>query len=162
MATASSMGNDGRVEGRLRVPALVPLFNRVAKRAASAGLMGPNVLLTVPGRSSGLPRSTPVALVKVGERRWIIGTFGAVNWVHNLRASGEATITAKGKPERIRAVELSPTEGAQFFREVLAPYVRRLAVGRLLLGVLGAADILTDPDGAARRRPVFELKPIAR
>jgi hypothetical protein len=70
-----------------------------------------------------------VALVEVGERRWVIGTFGDVNWVRNLRAAGEATITIKRRAAPVKAVELSPTEGAIFFKEVLGPYVRRLPLG---------------------------------
>jgi deazaflavin-dependent oxidoreductase (nitroreductase family) len=135
------------------------LFNPVARRFVAAGLAGPNVLLTVRGRKSGVPRTTPVALVEIGGRRWIIGTFGDVNWVRNLRAAGEATVTIKGRIEAVQAEELSSTEGARFFREVLTPYVNRLRPGRLVLRLLGATDILSDPDGAARRRSVFELKP---
>jgi deazaflavin-dependent oxidoreductase (nitroreductase family) len=140
-----------------RAPFLVSLFNPIGRRLAGAGLMGPNALLTVRGRKSGIARTTPVAFVEVGGRRWIIATFGDVNWARNLRAAGEATITIKRRPQSVHAIELSPDEGAKFFREILAPYVKRLPVGKLILRLLGAADILTDPDGAARRRPVFEL-----
>jgi deazaflavin-dependent oxidoreductase (nitroreductase family) len=143
----------------LRVPGFVHAFNGIGRRLVSAGLLGPNVLLTVRGRKSGMPRSTPVALVEVGGRRWIIGTFGEVDWVRNLRAARQATITRKRRDEPVQATELSPTQGAAFFRDVLIPYATRLPVGRLLLRFLGAGDIETDPEGAARRRPVFELRP---
>jgi len=145
--------------GMARAPRFVSIFNPIGRRLAAAGLMGPNALLTVRGRKSGVLRRTPVAFVDVDGRRWIIATFGDVNWARNLRASGEATITVKRRPQSVHAVELSPEEGARFFREVLAPFVKRLPVGRLILGLLGASDILSDPEGAARRRPVFELKP---
>jgi deazaflavin-dependent oxidoreductase (nitroreductase family) len=140
-----------------RAPFFVSLFNPIGRRLAGAGLMGPNALLTVRGRKSGISRTTPVAFVEVDGRRWIIATFGDVNWARNLRAAGEATITIKRRPYFVHAIELSPDESARFFREVLAPFVRRLPVGKLILRMLGAKDILTDPDGAARRRPVFEL-----
>lgn len=145
--------------GMARAPRFVSLFNPIGRRLAGAGLMGPNALLTVRGRKSGVLRTTPVAFVEVDGRRWIIATFGDVNWARNLRANGEATITVKRRPEPVQATELSVEEGARFFREVLTPYVTRLPVGRLILRLLGASDILTDPEGAARRRPVFELKP---
>jgi len=144
-----------------RAPSFVSLFNPIGRRLAGAGLMGPNALLTVRGRKSGLSRTTPVAFVEVDGRRWIIATFGDVNWARNLRAAGEASITIKRRAEPVRATELSPEEGTRFFREVLAPYVKRLPVGGLLLRLLGATDILTDPEGAARHRPVFELRPAA-
>lgn len=159
MTSPESLPHHGSPARRVRVPGFVHAFNGIGRRLVTAGLLGPNVLLTVRGRKSGVPRSTPVALVQVADRRWIIGTFGPVDWVLNLRAAREATITRKRRPETVVATELSPAEGGAFFRDVLSPYVTRLPVGRLLLRVLGAADILTDPEGAARRRPVFELRP---
>ena len=151
--------NSERKPGSPRAPRFVEIFNPIGRRRAGAGLMGPNAQLTVRGRVSGEPRTTPVAFVEVGGRRWIIATFGDVNWARNLRAAGEATFTVKRRAEAVRATELSPDEAARFFREVLAPYVRRIRVGGLLLRLLGATDLLADPDGAARHRPVFELHP---
>lgn len=160
MATEYPISNGGRVQQRRPLPFFVPLFNPIARRLVKAGLMGPNILLTVRGRKSGLLRSTPVAMVNSGGRRWIIGTFGAVPWVQNLRAASEATITVKGRREPVVATELSPAEAADFFRSVLTPYVRKLVIGPLLLRSLGAAEILADPEGAAQTHPVFELKPL--
>jgi len=68
------------------VPSLVGFFNPIARRVLKVGsLLGPNALITVRGRKSGLPRTTPVALVEIDGRRWVIGTFGETNWVRNLR-----------------------------------------------------------------------------
>lgn len=159
---AQPLQHNDRVDGRLKLPGFVPIFNPIARRLVSAGLLGPNILLTVTGRKSGLPRSTPVALVELDGRRWIIGTFGAVGWVKNLRAAPLASITVKGRTESIQAKELSPSEGATFFREVLGPYVSRSRIRTALLSVLGGADILKDPVGAAQRRPVFALTPADR
>lgn len=159
---AQPFGDPNETRGHAaRAPFFVSVFNPVGRFLAGRGLMGPNALLTVRGRKSGLERTTPVAYVEVDGRRCIIGTFGQTNWVRNLRAAGDATITIKGRPEAVRAVVLSPTEAARFFREELTVYVNRLLPGRLILRMLGAADILTDPDGAAQRRSVFELKPVA-
>jgi len=144
-----------------RAPFFVSLFNPLARRLLRLGLpLGPNAVLTVRGRTSGQPRSTPVALVAIGGRRWIIGTFGEVNWVRNLRAAGQATITSKRRSEPVTSKELSSAETVAFYRDTLGPYVRSLplGVGPFLLGtVLGAGDLLTDPEGAAQRHPVFEL-----
>jgi deazaflavin-dependent oxidoreductase (nitroreductase family) len=54
--------------------------------------MGPMILLTVRGRKSGQPRTTPVAMTEHDGKRYLVGTFGDVNWVRNLRAAGEATL----------------------------------------------------------------------
>ena len=146
-----------------RVPAFVGTFNPIARKLLGIGVpLGPNALITVRGRQSGLPRTTPVALVEIGGRRWVIGTFGNVNWVRNLRAAGEATITVGKRRQQVSATELSPQEGADFFAQVLSPYVRRLPLGRWLLGsVLGAREMFEDPQGAASRYPVFEVRPAA-
>src|SRR5690348_8510023 len=48
---------------RAHVPGWVRYFNAVARRLLRAGLpMGPNGLLTVRGRKTGLLRSTPVTI----------------------------------------------------------------------------------------------------
>jgi deazaflavin-dependent oxidoreductase (nitroreductase family) len=134
------------------------LFNPIARRVLKLGaLMGPNALITVRGRKTGEPRTTPVALVEINGKRWVIGTFGEVNWVRNLRAAGAATLSVGSRREEVRSVELTPEEGAVFFRDVIGPYVRRMRIGTLLLSVLRSRDILDDPAGAAARRPVFEL-----
>ncbi len=142
-----------------RAPKFVPLFNPLAARLLRLGrVLGPNALLTVTGRKSGRPRTTPVALVEMSGRRWVIGTFGEVNWVRNLRAAGEGEISAGRTRERVIARELTQAEAADFFACELGPYVSGGALKRLVLRMLDAGDILTDPVGAARRRPVFELQ----
>ncbi len=50
--------------------------------------MGPNAMLTVRGRKTGEPRTAAVAVLEVDGRRWILGAYGEVNWVRNLRAAG--------------------------------------------------------------------------
>src|SRR5216683_4331693 len=142
-----------------RAPSFVRFLNPVAQRVLRLGpLMGPNALLTVRGRKSGVPRTTPVALVDIGGRRWVIGTFGEVNWVRNLRAAGEATVTVGRKTQEMQARELGLEERIAFFRDVVGPYVRRLRIGGLLLSILRARDILANPAAAAEHRPVFELR----
>jgi deazaflavin-dependent oxidoreductase (nitroreductase family) len=152
-----------RSQGKPRVPFFVPLFNPLARRMLRGGVpLGPNALLTVRGRSSGVDRTTPVAVVAIGGRRWVIATFGEVNWARNLRAAGVATITVNRRTEAVAARELPEAEAATFFRDTVTPYVRQVPLGRWILGsMLGAREIFTDPDGAARHRPVFELRPRA-
>jgi deazaflavin-dependent oxidoreductase (nitroreductase family) len=148
-----------QVESKARVPAFVGLFNTVAQRMLGIGVpMGPNALITVRGRTSGVPRTTPVAIIEIEGRRWVSSPFGEVHWVRNLREAGQATLTFGRREERVTAVELSQEAKVRFFRDVFGPYVRRLPLGTWMIGsVLGARDILEDPDGAAERHPVFEL-----
>ena len=94
---------------RARVPRFVPFFNKFARRLLRAGTpMGPNVLVTIRGRTSGLPRTTPLAIVEHAGRRWIWAPYGEVDWVRNLRAAGEATITSGRRTEEVTATELDP------------------------------------------------------
>lgn len=149
-----------------QAPAIVRYSNPLTRRLLRTGVpMGPNLLLTVRGRTTGQPRTAPVAAVEVGGRRWIIGAYGEVQWVRNLRAAGEAEIEVRGRKEHVTAVALSREEATAFFRDVLQPYVRSFPLlGRLFGRVLFrfiAPEVLTDPERAAALRPVFELRPAA-
>jgi len=145
-----------------QAPALIRYSNPLTRRLLRIGVpMGPNLLLTVRGRATGQPRTAPVAVVEVGGRRWIVGAYGEVQWVRNLRAAGEADIEVRGRREHVIAVPLDRDEATAFFRDVLQPYVRSFPLlgrvfGRLLFGLV-APEILTDPARAAELRPVFEL-----
>jgi deazaflavin-dependent oxidoreductase (nitroreductase family) len=120
--------------------------------------MGPNVLITVLGRKSGMPRTTPLTIVEISGRRWLMAAFGEVNWVRNLRAAGRATITVGRRKEEVSAVELGPTEAVAFFRDVLGPRLQRTRVGSWVVRNLDKVDI-DKPVEAAEGRPVFELHP---
>ena len=137
----------------------VRVFNPIARRILHVGpLLGPNALITIRGRKSGLARTTPIALVEIDGKRWVIGTFGEVNWVRNLRASGAATLSVGNRRDEVLASELTGEARTAFFRDIVGPYVRRIPMGSVLLAVLGARDILKDPAAAAAKRPVFELR----
>ena len=142
-----------------KAPGFVELFNPIVRRILKrAAILGPNALITVRGRKSGEPRSTPVALLEIDGRRWVVGTFGETNWVRNLRAAGQATLTVGSRHEDVAARELTRDERATFFLSVLAPYARGIRVGPVLLSVLGAGDVVKDPVAASADRPVFELR----
>jgi deazaflavin-dependent oxidoreductase (nitroreductase family) len=152
-------GENVVTQPRLQVPSFVPIFSPLALRLIRMGVpLGPNALLTVRGRKSGLMRTNPVAVLSTGGRRWVIGTFGDVNWVRNLRAAREAVLTTGRRQMSVHAVELTQAEAADFFANVVLAYVGNSAIKRWLLGLLGAGDILRDPAGSASSRPVFELR----
>ncbi len=142
----------------LRVPAWVPFFNPIARRLLAAGVpMGPNALITVAGRTTGLPRTTPVTVVDSAGRWWVLAPFGEVNWVRNLRAAGRATITVRRRQEQVTAAELPLAEAVTFFRDVLAPLARHY--GWLAMWIVRNVDRIDieNPVEAAQGRPVFEL-----
>ena len=141
-----------------QAPAFVRWSNPIMRRLLGVGVpMGPNGLLTVRGRTSGVPRTTPVGVLEVNGRRWIIGPYGEVHWVRNLREAREGVIKIGKKSESVRAVELTRDEADVFFRDVLRPFFARQAfILRLGLRPL-FRDILAHPETAAGRCPVFEL-----
>ena len=144
-------------------PALVRYSNPIASKLFRLGLpTGPNVLMTVRGRSTGEPRTAPVAIVELDGRRFIIGVYGEVQWVRNLRAAGEADLRIQGRDEHVTATGLDREGSIHFYRDLLPAFLHRLpwlgrVVGRLFLGLI-ARDVLFDPERAAANRPVFELR----
>ena len=116
-------------------------------------------LLTVTGRRSGLPHSTPVTLMQY-HGGWSLGSpFGAVDWVKNLRAAGEAEILRRGRTVRVKAEEFGPGEAAAVLKENLSD----LGPGGSSGPGGGYFDIpfdapLADWEGDAPRHPTFILR----
>lgn len=141
------------------VPRYVALFNPIAKRLLATGVpLGFNGLITIPGRTSRLPRTTAVAIIAAAGSRWVWCPWGDAQWVRNLRAAGRATIAVRGREEEVVATELDPAQRVAFFRDTLAPIARGIPLGMRFIRLLDGVD-LTDPVGAADGRPVFELRP---
>lgn len=106
-----------------QIGAVVRISNVVMAALLRRGVtVGSNVLLTVPGRTSGEPRTTPVTILEWNGERWLQSPFGEANWVRNLRAAGSATLTSGRRSEPISVVELTPAEAAPVFKGTLAAY----------------------------------------
>jgi deazaflavin-dependent oxidoreductase (nitroreductase family) len=123
--------------------------------------MGPLILLTVRGRKSGQPHTTPVDLFEGNGRSYLVSTHGEErsNWVLNLRAAGEGVLT-RGRDRRvIGVVELTPDAAGPVLRDVtglrLALPVRGFILRRTLGVPAGAA--LNEFMSAAKIHPVFEI-----
>jgi len=141
-----------------RLPRWVPWFNVVARRLLSAGVpMGPDFLLTVRGRRTGLARTTPVTICENAGRRGVISPFGDTHWVRNLRVSGRATISIGRHTEGVAATELHGPDAAAFIRDVVAPHARRSRFGEWFVRQVDRIDI-DHPEEAAVGMPVFEIR----
>ncbi len=139
----------------------IRIGNRVVTPLIRAGLpMGPMALLTVQGRKSGLPRTTPIAVL-IDEAGWrVAAPYGVVDWVKNLRAAGRAVISRRGRKVTVEAEELPAQQAAPVLRESLrqaGPITRRV-IGPYF-NVTPEAP-LADWIVEARQHPVFLLKPI--
>ena len=149
-------GGGGSTDRR-RVPRWVPFFNAIAKPLLALGVpMGPDVLITVRGRKTGLPRTTPVTICEYGGRRGFISPFGETNWARNLRAAGTATIRFGSRRETVQTVELNQARAAGFVREVIVPIARESRFGNWFVRKVDKLDI-DNPEQAIVGRPVFEI-----
>ena len=128
-------------------------LNAFVRPLARVGLTGPRThLLTVPGRTSGKLWSTPVSIVRRGERRWLVAPYGDRNWVKNARAAGWVELRRGRRRERLTVTELAPEAAVPVLRE----YLRQGLVTRPFFGVsLESSD--AEWLAEAPRHPVFLL-----
>jgi deazaflavin-dependent oxidoreductase (nitroreductase family) len=129
-------------------------LNALVRPLARLGLTGPRThLLTVPGRTTGKLWSTPVSIVRLGEKRWLVAPYGDRNWVKNARAAGWVELERGRSRERLAVEELS----AEAAVPVLQEYYRRGRVTRPFFQVT-----LESPPAAwlaeAPHHPVFALR----
>lgn len=113
-------------------------------------------ILTVPGRVTGRPRSTPVDIVEVDGQRWLVAPYGVTNWVRNVRSHPEVTLRRGRRHESAIAAPATPAEAVPAIRA----YIRAVPVTRRYWEVTADASD-ADLAIAARRHPVFRLRPAA-
>lgn len=83
-------------------------------------------LLTVTGRRSGRPYSTPVRPVDVDGQRYLIAPYGPVSWVRNARGAGQVDLTHAGTTDTVAIVEEPPAVAGP----VLRAYAQAVPVTR--------------------------------
>ncbi|CDO86899.1 deazaflavin-dependent nitroreductase [Mycobacterium triplex] len=91
------------------------VFIRMSRLGLSFGGESP-VVLTVPGRKSGRPRSTPVTPMTVDGREYVVAGFPGADWVANVRAAEEVTVARGRKIRRVRMVELAAEDARPLLR----------------------------------------------
>ncbi|HZY47517.1 MAG TPA: nitroreductase family deazaflavin-dependent oxidoreductase [Candidatus Bathyarchaeia archaeon] len=137
------------------------LFNRIVRNMLRLGVpVGPTTLLSVRGRKTGRPRTTPVGYLEHNGHRYVFGTFGEGDWTRNLRATGEAIVGRGWRRKRVSAIELRVIEEkAMIMKEVLAPFLgSRLGSRMLQMGYdLKKDSTMEDYLREARIHPGFEL-----
>jgi deazaflavin-dependent oxidoreductase (nitroreductase family) len=139
---------------RFRPPLFIRLGNAVMSFLLRRGVsMGTNTLLTVPGRKSGVPRTTPITIIEHGGRRFVQSPFGEVDWVRNLRAAGSATLTRGRHVETVMAAELTPEETAPILQAALKLAPSMIRAYYDVAPDAPPADFVRE----ARRHPCFEL-----
>ena len=130
-------------------------LNALVRPLARLGLTGPRThLLTVPGRKTGKPWSTPVSIVRNGDARWLVAPYGERNWVKNARAAGWVELRRGRRRERLSVEELPPEQAVPVLRRY---YEQGLVTRPFFEANLdsSAAEWLAE----APRHPVFRLEP---
>ncbi|MBP2454264.1 nitroreductase family deazaflavin-dependent oxidoreductase [Mycolicibacterium lutetiense] len=147
-------------DDRIRPPWWLKYVNKVMiglNKLGVGGDKGP-VVLTVPGRKSGKPRSTPVTPMTVDGHRYIVAGLPGGDWAANARAAGEATVHQGRQDQQVRVVEI-PAEQA---RPLLRQFPILVPTG---VGFMRSAGLVTGPhpdefEALAGRCPVFRLDPV--
>ena len=129
------------------------LGNSLIGPLARLGLAGRRThVLTVPGRQTGRPRSTPVQLLFLVGERWLVAPYGEGDWVKNARAAGAVELTRARKTERVRVDEVGPEEAAPVLRE----YLRHTPIVKPYFDAT-AGSPLEAFAAEATRHPVFRV-----
>ena len=132
--------------------------NHAVRAMSRVGLtMGPVCVLTVPGRRTGKPRSTPVSPLTVNGGRYVVAGLPDSDWARNVRAAGYARLS---RGRRHEPVTLTEVTDSTLKEQVMRAYPREVPRGAPMFAQLGIASG-PDPDAfaaAASRVAVFEIR----
>jgi len=138
-----------------KVEPMTRFVNRIMQALLRLNIGPANTyLLTVKGRKSGKPHSTPVTLVEEGSDRWLVAPYGAVGWVRNARVAGQVTLTRGSRSETESITELGAAESAP----ALKWYITRVPITRPYFDVTPTSPLAAF-EAEAPRHPVFHLQP---
>lgn len=101
-------------------------FNGLLKGLIGMGMpFGKTVILTVPGRKTGEPRSTPITLQVEGGRRYAMAPYGEVGWVQNVRAAGgRARMKSRGRDETVRLQPVPAAVAGPLLKKYMEAFTR--------------------------------------
>ena len=78
--------------------------------------VGPMAVLTVPGRKTGHPRSTPITPFTLDGQLYTVAGFPGADWARNARAAGTGTLTRGRSSRQVAIVELTPEQARPVLR----------------------------------------------
>jgi hypothetical protein len=100
------------------LPRWLPWANRLVGALQRLGARTGTIhLLSVPGRVSGRMHKTPVSLLTVNGKRYIVGGLENADWVRNARAAGWGVLYYGRIEEPISLVELPAAERESILRQ---------------------------------------------
>src|SRR5437870_8668090 len=115
-----------------------------------------NYLLEVRGRKSGRTYSTPIDLLELNGKRYLVAPRGRTQWVRNAEAAGEVMLKKGRTRQRFRLRALADSEKPEVLKAYLDTFRRE--VQQYFPVKAGApAEAFR---AVAERYPAFELTPL--
>jgi deazaflavin-dependent oxidoreductase (nitroreductase family) len=103
------------------------VFNRIFGLLVGLGLgFSYNYLLQVRGRKSGKIYSTPIDLLELSGKRFLVAPRGYTQWVRNAEAAAEVTLKKGSKRERFGLRALSDQEKPEILKAYLDQFKREV------------------------------------
>lgn len=147
----------GRMAKTYKLSSARKFYNWLLEKGLGVGIAPKSIyLLTIEGRKSSVPHSTPVTLVEQGDRKWLVAPYGDVNWVKNARSAGKVTLSRGSHREIMKVVELGPKEAAP----ILQRYLGNNSIVRPFFDVTPESPI-ENFVAEAPLHPVFGLERVA-
>ncbi|MDT5045422.1 MAG: hypothetical protein QOG75_1275 [Mycobacterium sp.] len=143
-----------------RPPRYLKPMNKVMMAVQKLGIpTGPAMVLTVPGRKSGKPRSTPMTPFEFDGGLYVVAGYPGADWAANARAAGTGTLSRGRRSRRVKIVELTPEQA----RPVLRIFPVEVPVGVAFAKSSGmVVDGSSDEfEALAGRIAVFRFDPVA-
>src|SRR5690242_3669171 len=132
------------------------LFNRAFGLFVGLGLgLSHNYLVEVRGRKSGKVYSTPIDLLELDGKRFLVAPRGRTQWVRNAEAAGEVTLK-KGRTRQHYRIRPIPDAGKP---ELLKAYLDRFKTTVQRYFPVPAGSPPQAFAELAENYPVFELLP---
>jgi hypothetical protein len=136
--------------------------NHVVKLLSRMGMpLGTIRIITVPGRVSGKPRSTPVSPLTIDHHRYVIAGLANSSWARNARAAGHGCLR---KGRHTEAVELAEVTDPTIREMVMTAFPKEVPHGVqffIRIGLVKSADPL-EFAAASDKVAVFEIRPRGR
>ena len=141
--------------GAFRQPtAIERAFNRVFGFLVGLGLgFKHNYLLQVRGRKSGKLYSTPIDLLELNGKRFLVAPRGQTQWVRNAEAAGEVTLKRGSFQQSFRVVPVAEADRPPLLKAYLEKF--KAEVQRYF--PIAAGSDVSAFEGIAAEYPVFEL-----
>jgi deazaflavin-dependent oxidoreductase (nitroreductase family) len=130
------------------------IFNRVFGFLVGLGLGFPyNYLLEVRGRKTGRVYSTPIDLLELNGKKYLVAPRGRTQWVRNAEAAGEVTLKKGSKRLRFRLRPIPDADKPTILKAYLDTFKREVQ-GYFMIPAGSPPDAFV---AIASSYPAFEL-----